>query len=81
MVLQVTLSKFHALNFKVGSFLPFWTLLKKVHSWRSISAGTWVAETENAEGEDLDAKMGDGTGETESVKQNPTPRDDTVQGL
>ena len=39
-----------------------------------MSAGTWVAETENAEEPDLDAKMEESTGEKESVKQNPPSR-------
>ena len=46
-----------------------------------MSAGTWVAETENAEEPDLDAKMEESTGEKESVKQNPPSRDDSIQGL
>ena len=44
LVMQVTLSKFHALNFKIGSTLQFWTLLKKIHDWRAKQAGTWKTD-------------------------------------
>ena len=38
--MQVTISKFHALNFKIGASMAFWTLLKKVHAWRKRQYGT-----------------------------------------
>lgn len=66
---QVTLSKFHALNFKIGAMLPFWTLLKKVHAWRSKQQGSWTADKEGETG------AGDG----ENAKEEAT--EDTVAAL
>lgn len=61
--MQVTLSKFHALNFKIGSILPFWTLLKKVHVWRSKQAGAWSGGPD-ADNEDHDVEQATPANET-----------------
>ena len=59
---QVTLSKFHALNFKIASCLPFWTVLKKVHKFRQTQSGDAAGEQEdeeNNQGDDRDGTTGD----------------------
>ena len=55
------MSKFHALNFKLGSLLPFWTLLKKVHNWRKkyLGEGAVEVEVENPGQDDDKQKTGD----------------------
>lgn len=69
----MTVSKFHALNFKIGASLPFWTLLKKVHAWRKRNFGDSIDEVEGD----------DDTGNAEQKDEDPSanPRDNVQELL